>query len=187
MCRNALSQVSRFLSNSIVVFYVKNRHGLVGLWGDFCEREGFGKYVEWVQKDSGTLKKEVVPVRDTETGKMKVPVPEVIVEYIMMMATGDTKARPKGGTEEYGCAWHHSLQQAHFQLKPRTHGRGPYANTPFLFVSIEKNKEALASFYDVHLQVRSAACFARMCQCIAHGVHDSQVLSIVALSPRAVG
>ena len=36
---------------------VKNRHGLVGLWGDFCEREGFGKYVEWVQKDSGTLKK----------------------------------------------------------------------------------------------------------------------------------
>ena len=28
---------------------VKGRMGAVGLWGDYCEREGHGKYVEWLR------------------------------------------------------------------------------------------------------------------------------------------
>jgi len=43
---------------------VRNRMGAVGMWGDYCEREGHGKYVEWQRKASGTLKTVVVPVRD---------------------------------------------------------------------------------------------------------------------------
>ena len=29
---------------------VKGRMGAVGMWGDYCEREGHGKYVEWQRK-----------------------------------------------------------------------------------------------------------------------------------------
>jgi len=37
-------------------------------------------------------------------------------------------------------------------MKPREHGRGAYADTPMRFVSIKKMKEALAQFFDKHLQ-----------------------------------
>ena len=47
---------------------VKGRMGAVGLWGDYCEREGHGKYVEWLRKETDTLKKIVLPVRDVSTG-----------------------------------------------------------------------------------------------------------------------
>eukprot|EP00966_Prymnesium_polylepis_P080219 1858781-Prymnesium_polylepis.1 len=63
------------------------------MWGDYCEREGHGKFVEWRRKESGTLKKIVVLMRDPSSG-------QVIAEYIMVMAIGDTKARPTGGTEK---------------------------------------------------------------------------------------
>ena len=133
---------------------VKGRMGAVGLWGDYCEREGHGKYVEWQRtKAPGTLKKIVVPVCDASTGQIKVPDAECIAEYIMVMAIGDTKARPKGGTAEYRSVWHHGSEHAHFKLRAREHGRGAYADTPMRFVSIEKTKEALAQFFDKHLQV----------------------------------
>jgi hypothetical protein len=50
---------------------VKGRMGAVGLWGDYCEREGHGKYVEWLRKETGTLKKIVLPVRNVSTGQIK--------------------------------------------------------------------------------------------------------------------
>jgi hypothetical protein len=37
----------------------------------------------------------VMPMRDPATGRIKVPDCECIAEYIMVMAIGDTKARPK--------------------------------------------------------------------------------------------
>ena len=109
---------------------VKGRMGAVGMWGDYCEREGHGEFVKWERKSSGTLRKFVVPVRDAATGQIKVPDAECIAEYIMVMAIGDTKARPKGGTAEYRVAWHHGSEHAHFKLRAREHGRGPYADTP---------------------------------------------------------
>ena len=132
---------------------VRNRMGAVGMWGDYCKREGHGTFVEWQRQEKGTLKKILVPVRDASSGQMKVPDPECIAEYVMVMAIGDTKARPKGGTAEYRAAWHHGSQHAHFKLRAREHGRGAYADTPLRFVSIEKMKEALAQFFDKHLQV----------------------------------
>jgi len=102
---------------------VRNRMGAVGMWGDYCEREGHGKYVEWQRKASGTLKTVVVPVRDAEaTGQIKVPDAECIAEYIMVMAIGDTTARPKGGTAAYRSAWHHAQQpkQLHEAARART-------------------------------------------------------------------
>ena len=131
---------------------VKSRMGSVGMWGDYCEREGHGKFVDWQRKGSGTLKTVVVPVRDAATGQIKVPDTECIAEYIMVMAIGDTKARPKGGTAAYRTAWHHAKEHAHFKLKRREHGRGSHADTPLRFVSIEKMKEALVQFFDKHLQ-----------------------------------
>ena len=136
---------------------VKGRMGAVGMWGDYCEREGHGKYVEWQQKTLGTLKKVVLPVRDAATGQIKVPDAECIAEYIMVMAIGDTTARPKGGTAEYRLAWHHAQQPKAFYMKAREHGRGAYADTPLRFVSIEKMKEALSQFFDKHLQVHAIA------------------------------
>ena len=38
-------------------------------------------------------------------------------------------------------------------MRTREHGRGSYADTPMRFVSMEKMKEALAQFFDKHLQV----------------------------------
>ena len=132
---------------------VRGRMGSVGMWGDYCEREGHGKFVEWQRKDAGTLKKVVVPVRDAVSGQIKVPDPECIAEYVMVMAVGDTQARPKGGTAAYRASWHHAQQPMQLHLRARKHGRGPYSDTPMRFVSIEKMKEALAQFFDKHLQV----------------------------------
>ena len=138
---------------------IQSRMGAVGMWGDYCEREGHGKFVEWERKEIGTLKKVVVPIRDRSTGQIKVPDAECIAEYIMVMAIGDTKARPiKGGTAKYRAGWHHAEEHAHFKLRAREHGRGAYADTPIRFVSIEKMKEALAQFFDKHLQVWHCCC-----------------------------
>ena len=76
----------------------RKRHGDMGLFGDYLEREGHGKYVEWVRKRGEGLKKVVVPVIDSTSGQMKVPDAEAVAEYIMVMAIGDMEARPKGGT-----------------------------------------------------------------------------------------
>ena len=132
------SYAGDFAYSHVCTETVKGRMGAVGMWGDYCEREGHGKYVEWQRKASGTLKKVVVPVRDAATGRIKVPDPECIAEYVMVMAIGDTTARPKGGTAEYRSAWHHAQQPKEFHMKAREHGRGAYADTPFRFVSIEK-------------------------------------------------
>ena len=48
--------------------------GAVGMWGDYCEREGHGKFVEWERKAAGTLKKIVVPVPEVPTGQVKTSV-----------------------------------------------------------------------------------------------------------------
>ena len=44
-----------------------------------------------------------------------------------------------------------------FYMRAREHGHGPYADMPLRFVSIEKMKEALAQFFDKHLQVSASA------------------------------
>ena len=46
--------------------------GAVGMWGDYCKREGHGTFVEWQRQEKGTLKKILVPVRDASSGQMKV-------------------------------------------------------------------------------------------------------------------
>ena len=94
--------------------------------------------MKWEIKSSDTLKKVVVPVRDAVTGQIKVPDAECIAEYIMVMAIGDTKARPKGGTAKYCAAWHHAQQPRQLHMRAREQGRGAYADTPMRFVSIEK-------------------------------------------------
>ena len=101
----------------------------------------------------GTLKLVVVPVRDAVSGQIKMADAECIAEYIMVMAIGDTKARPKGGTAAYRRAWHHAQQPKQLHMRTREHGRGSYADRPMRFVSMEKMKEALAQFFDKHLQV----------------------------------
>ena len=50
-----------------------------------------GKFVEWERRDRGTLKQVVVPVRNPTTGQIKVPDPECVAVYIMVMAVGDTE------------------------------------------------------------------------------------------------
>jgi hypothetical protein len=92
------SYAGEFAYSHVGAGTVKNRMGSVGMWGEYCEREGHGEYVKWEHKSSGTLRKVVVPVRDAATGHIIVPDTECIAEYIMVMAIGDTKARPKGGT-----------------------------------------------------------------------------------------
>ena len=54
---------------------VRNRMGAVGMWGDYCKREGHGTFVEWQRQEKGTLKKILVPVCDASSGQMKVPDP----------------------------------------------------------------------------------------------------------------
>ena len=94
---------------------VKYRMGQVGMFGDYCEREGHGEFIRWQRQLRGTLKHIVVPVRDEATQQIKVPEPETLGEYFMVMAIGDMEARPKGGTEEYHMAWHHAREHAHFK------------------------------------------------------------------------
>ena len=53
-----------FAYSHVATETVKGRMGAVGMWGDYCEREGHGKFVEWQRKESGTLKKIVVPEKN---------------------------------------------------------------------------------------------------------------------------
>ena len=47
------------------------RHGHMGMFGDYLEREGHGKLLQWQHASSGAVKNIVVPVRDQRT--IKVP------------------------------------------------------------------------------------------------------------------
>ena len=163
--------VAKFAQTHVAARTIQGRLGAVGLFGDFCEQNGHGEFVRWVKRESGTLDKVVVPVLEPATQRMKVPDPEVIAEYMLVMAINDTESRPKGGSIEYRSAWHHATSRAHFLLKPRKHGVGAYADTPFLFVSMEKMKEAIAWFYEQHLTVRRAASNASGWSgaCVARG------------------
>jgi len=80
----------------------------VGLFGDFCERTGHGKFVEWrADKESGGLYKLVLvtQVVEGESGELSglapsVPTWGMVMEYVVKSATGHPSA-PKGGTPEY--------------------------------------------------------------------------------------
>ena len=43
----------------------------MGMFGDYLEREGHGKLLQWQHASSGAVKNTVVPVRDQRT--IKVP------------------------------------------------------------------------------------------------------------------
>ena len=53
------------------------------------------------------------------TNDAKMPDAECIAEYIMVMAIGDTTARPKGGTAAYRSAWHHAQQPKQLHMRAR--------------------------------------------------------------------
>ena len=144
----------------------RQRHGDVGMFGDYLEREGHGTFVQWQKerRSGGRVDNVVVPILDETTQHIKVPDAEAVAEYVMVMAIGDTTARPKGGTLEYRSAWHHGKQPKALYLTEKKHGRGAYANTPIRFVSIEKMKEAISQFYDKHLQVKRASRMSRQYQ-----------------------
>lgn len=90
--------------------------GAAGMWGEYCEREGHGKFVD-------LQRKEVVLVRDGSMGPIKVPDAECIAVYIMVMAIGNTNARWKGDTADYRQAWHHAQQPTQLYMKARRQSR----------------------------------------------------------------
>ena len=49
----------------------RGQHGHMGMFGDYLEREGHGKLLQWQHASSGAVKNIVVPVRDQRT--IKVP------------------------------------------------------------------------------------------------------------------
>ena len=69
-------------------------HGHVGMFGNYLEREGHGVFVEWQRSSNprSAVKQVVVPLRDADTGQIKVPDAEAVAEYVMVMAVGDTTA-----------------------------------------------------------------------------------------------
>ena len=68
----------------------------VGIFGDWLERNKYGKYVDWQPGESEHV---LVPV-DVD-GTVRVPHDAAVVEYVLAMATGNAQSRPKGYFAEY--------------------------------------------------------------------------------------
>ena len=64
------------------------------MFGNYLEREGHGATGERQRSSNprSAGKQAVVPLRDADTGQIKVPDAEAVAEYVMVMAVGDTTA-----------------------------------------------------------------------------------------------
>ena len=68
------------------------------LFGDWMEQHHFGKYyyVGWkLDETAGAKGRCIIAVERDETPR--VPPEAAMMEYILVMATGDAESRPKGG------------------------------------------------------------------------------------------
>ena len=123
----------------------------VGLFGDWMEAVGHGRYIECVQ-DKGTSLWQLQPVRDA-TGTPLVPRAVAVAEFALRAARGD-KSVPKGGRPEYRDGeWYKKVngkgQGARMRnAKKNAFGQGPYSKTKYVFTTLEGYVSAVGKFYD---------------------------------------
>jgi len=140
----------------------------VGLFGDFCERAGHGKFVQWVaDAEHGGLYK-LEPVTQAVEGEMGaqplVPSWGAVMEYSIKSAVGHPST-PKGGTAEYrNGPWYKTLRgkrQGDRMGEEKAYGHGPYADRKTRFTTIEQNVSAIRKFFDEVLKDTKIANPAR--------------------------
>ena len=123
----------------------------VGLFGDWMETVGHGKYIQWV-KDKGTSLWQLEPVRDA-AGAPLVPRPVAVMEFALRAARGDNSV-PKGGRPEYRDGeWYKTMHgkgqgERVKNAKKNAFGQGPYSKTKYVFTTLEQYVSAVAKFYD---------------------------------------
>ena len=90
-------------------------------------------------------------------GTARVPPQAAMMEYVLVMATGDTASRPKGGWAEYHSGAHaraglHGKKRGELMGELKAHGTGSRADAPFRYRGIEQQVLAIRWFYDVLLE-----------------------------------
>jgi hypothetical protein len=149
------------------VISLDQRDRKVGMFGDWLEASGHGKYVEWVKDaETGLYRLDAVC---TEGGEPLVPRPAAIMEFALKASRGD-KSVPKGGRPEYrnGPQYKSVLGKRQgdrmLQAQRNTFGQGPYSKTKYVFTTLEQYVSAVRKFYD---EVRRAQV-----ECTQVGEHE---------------
>mgnify|MGYP006092253039 CR=1 FL=1 len=124
----------------------------LGLFGDFLEQRGHGKFVEWVFDDEKEGWK-IQAVSD-ERG-VHIPRASMVMDYVIQMAHGDKSVCPKGGRPDYrNQPWYElvSGKQQGDRMKEKAHGSGAYSDLPVSFHTIENKVSHLRLWYDELMQ-----------------------------------
>ena len=123
----------------------------VGLFGDWMEAVGHGKYIQWV-KDEVTSLWKLEAVRDVG-GAPLVPRTVAVMEFALRAARGDKRV-PKGGRPEYRDGkWYKTVHgkgqgERMRSAKKNAFGQGPYSASKYKFTTLEQYVSAVAKFYD---------------------------------------
>ena len=149
--------VKEFGSTHVQGKSIDARMRRVGLFGYWLEQNGYGKYVEWQMKSWKKKAKARVLVAYERDKTPRVPSEAAMMEYVLVMATGDTTSRPKGGWAEYHLGEHvkpglHGKRKGEMMGEMKAFGTGPYADAPFRYRAIEQDVLAIRWFYDVLLE-----------------------------------
>ena len=129
----------------------------VGLFNDWLEQNNYGSFVNWQPGTSSHARGRCL-VAVSRDGVLRVPSEAAMMEYVMVMATGDA-SRPKGGRPEYRMGEHetvslHGQKQGEFytEKNEKEYGWGPYADVPFRYRGIEQQVISIRWFYDELLE-----------------------------------
>ena len=132
--------------------YLDRRDRELGLFGDFLEQRGHGKFVEWVFDDEREGWK-IQAVQD-ERG-VHIPRPSMVMDYVIQMVHGDKSVCPKGGRPEYrNQPWYElvSGKQQGDRMNEKANGSGVYGDVPVAFHTIENKVSHLRAWYDELMQ-----------------------------------
>ena len=106
----------------VCVRSLDQRDRKVGLFGDWLEASGHGKFIGWVQDEETQLWKLAAVCGEDDTPR--VPRPVAIMEFSLKAARGDESV-PKGGRPQYRDGpWYksvHGKRQGHRMRKAKKH------------------------------------------------------------------
>jgi len=160
--------LSEFGSSHVQSRTLEARMGHVGLFGHWLEQNSYGKYMQWNVSDgahahvmlyrahvcvgagnmrsrrlAGEQGMERCIVAVERDGTPRVPPEAAMMEYVLVMATGDAESRPKGGWKEYFMGEHvkpglNGRKKGELLGEQKEFGFGPYADAPFRFRCIQE-------------------------------------------------
>ena len=127
----------------------------LGLFGHWLQENMYGKHFEWtaITTKDGPRRMVVAVKGQRLLGEA------AVMEYALVMATGDVESRPKGGRKEYRNGAHakvvvHGKKSGDLMGAQKEFGSGCYADAPFRYCTIAETVKSIRWFYDALLEAQ---------------------------------